>query len=403
MEVFDRREVLARVELADLCDELLGPRPGGRSATWPCPDSRHGPQTGKSPPVSVFRTRYGEQRWRCHACGAGGTAIDLVMVTQGLGFRDAIGVLARRVGVGGDRVERRSPPLRPVVPERPRPQEPGEASPELERYVAACEALLWAPAGQRMRRWLAARGLKDQVLRANRVGADPGPAQMPRAKGLPRRGPGVVFPVMEHGRAVYLQTRYLRPGKTRFDNPAARLVGLSPRVAILSTATERSASPVLVCEGMPDGLTAAGAGFRAAAVLGAAYPDRSVAETLLRRYPTDQLVVAFDGDDAGRQGGQRLVELIAEAGAGHRVTVLAIPGRWADLNWWCQGAAARFETEFARAIADATGRDRSLPTGPAVARTNEARTAAIEPPAVPSKEQPLLPTAGLRVVREISM
>jgi len=221
MEVFDRREVLARVELADLCDELLGPRPGGRSTTWPCPDPQHGSQTGKSPPLSVFCTRHGEHPWHRDRSGHGHPGPGFPRRHRGIGP-------ASRCRVGVDRVERRTVPLRRTVPERARSAEPGEASPELERYVAECEALLWAPAGQRVRRWLAAGGLKDQVLRANRVGADPGPAQMPRANGLPRRGPGVVFPVLEDGRAVYLQTRYLRPGKTRYDNPAARLVGLPP-------------------------------------------------------------------------------------------------------------------------------------------------------------------------------
>src|SRR5204862_356876 len=135
---FDRDEILARADLPSLCEETLGPAQGhGRSATWPCPAPRHGPQTGKSPPVSVFISRYGEQRWRCHACGAGGTAIDLVMVTQGLGFRDAIEVLAQRAGVAASV---HPGELRRAHVERPMPLEPGQVRPELEQYVDACES-----------------------------------------------------------------------------------------------------------------------------------------------------------------------------------------------------------------------------------------------------------------------
>ena len=66
---YDRDEVLARTDLPELCEELLGPPKGrGRSATWPCPAPNHGPQTGKTPPLTTFTTRWGEQRWRCHAC-----------------------------------------------------------------------------------------------------------------------------------------------------------------------------------------------------------------------------------------------------------------------------------------------------------------------------------------------
>src|SRR5207248_1173242 len=183
---YDRDEILARVDLAALCEETLGPPKGqGRSATWPCPAPRHGTQTGKSPPVSIFMTRYGEQRWRCHACGAGGTAIDLVMTTQNLGFRDAIEVLAQRTGVTAS-VDPR--PLRPANIERPKPLAPGEVKPELEHYVDACEAWMWSPRGMPMRRWLRARGLQEAVVRANRLGADPGPNALARAKGLPRAG-----------------------------------------------------------------------------------------------------------------------------------------------------------------------------------------------------------------------
>ena len=97
---YDRNEVLGRTDLGELADQLVGPHKGrGASATWPCPDPGHGEQTGKTPPVSVFRTSYGDERWRCHSCGAGGTAIDLVMTTQGVRFPEAIELLARRAGV----------------------------------------------------------------------------------------------------------------------------------------------------------------------------------------------------------------------------------------------------------------------------------------------------------------
>src|SRR5947208_1711745 len=246
---YDRDEILARTDLPSLCEETLGPPKGhGRSATWPCPGPRHGPQTGKSPPVSVFTSRYGEQRWRCHACGAGGTAIDLVMVTQGLGFRDAIEVLAQRTGVTASM---KPGELRGAEIERPKPLEPGEVRPELEQYVDACEAWLWSPRGMPMRRWLRARGFDEPIMRANRLGADPGSAQLERAKGLPRAGAAVVLPVLgPDDSPLYLQARYLRPNSRRYDNPAADLVGSSPRFAEVHTPGLKRPDVVLVCEGI---------------------------------------------------------------------------------------------------------------------------------------------------------
>lgn len=81
--MFDRDALLAAVDLRALADDLLGPPSGGgRSPMWPCPSAQHA-QTGRTPPVSIFTSRRGEQRWRCHGCGDGGTAIDLVLAVRG--------------------------------------------------------------------------------------------------------------------------------------------------------------------------------------------------------------------------------------------------------------------------------------------------------------------------------
>lgn len=352
---YERDEVVQRIELAELCDQLLGPRKGrGVSGTWACPDPGHGPQTGRTPPVSVYRTHYGEQRWRCHGCGAGGSAVDLVMATEGLDVRAAIDELGRRSGAAERHGARdRHPSARALRP-RPAPQ-PLVPSPELERYVAACEAHLWSPAGRAQRQWLAGRGLEEEVLVANRIGADPGPRRLARPPGLPRRGMAVVLPVLDDdGRAVYLQTRYLGHPTRRYDSPAAALAGVSPRLAELRT-PGGLATPdaVVVCEGVLDGLSAAQAGQRAVAVLGVAAPNPAVAEQLARRYPHDHLVIAFDGDEAGRAGAERMAELLAAAGAGERVATIAVAG---DLNAWAVAAGERFGPELSAAVAAATSR-----------------------------------------------
>ena len=95
-----------------LADELLGARKGTHgSGMWACPDPQHA-QTGRTPPVSVFRSRRGEQRWRCHGCGAGGTAIDLVMAVARCDVREAFDILARR---SGSQPEPAQPAHRPVA------------------------------------------------------------------------------------------------------------------------------------------------------------------------------------------------------------------------------------------------------------------------------------------------
>ncbi len=363
----DRDEVLARTDLGALADEVLGPHRGrGRSATWPCPDPGHGPQTGRTPPVSMFVPSRGPERWRCHACGAGGTAADLVMTTQGVGFAEAIALLGRRAGMAERDDHLR--PLRPPVIERRPPAAPAIAAGVIEDHVAACEAVLWSPAGLPMRRWLARRGLGETVLRANRVGADPGPRSLPRPAGLPRSGPAVILPVLDgQGMAVYLQARYLHPpGGRKYDNPAAALAGPSPRLADVRLGRP-PADPgtVLVCEGLPDALVAAQAGHRASAVLGAGLPDDRVARLLLQRFASERLVVAFDADDRGRAGASRLVELLHAAGPRDRVVVLDVPGAWGDLNGWHLAVGAEFGHQLASAV------DRAAPAPVAAAKQRQ--------------------------------
>lgn len=351
----DRDDVLARTDLAALADEVLGPHRGrGISATWPCPEPAHTNQTGRTPPVSLFRSPSGTERWRCHACGAGGTAADLVMAARGVDFADALDLLARRAGLGSDDGRPPAPPPRAMA----RAVEPAAAvSEEIERYVAACQAHLWSPAGGRVRHWLSRRGLGEEVLRANRVGADPGPTAMARPVGLPWRGPAAVFPVLgPDGRAVYLQARYLHPpGGRKYDNPTAALAGPSPRAAAVRTPGE-AADPaaVLVCEGLPDALVAAQAGWRAAAVLGAGLPDGRVASSLVSAFPTERLVVAFDADGRGRDGAARLLDALGAAGAGHRAAALAVPGPCGDLNGWLVMSGGAFGDELGAAARGAT-------------------------------------------------
>lgn len=358
---YDRGEVLARTPLAGLCDELLGPHHGrGRTTKWPCPDPGHGPQTGKTPPVTIFQTRSGTERWHCHACGAGGTAIDLMMVTQGLSFRDALESLGRRTGTA-EEPWRPHTPRRPA-PARPQPLPPAQPVAALERYMTACEHWLWSPRGAPMRRWLADRALNEETLLANRVGADPGPRALGRAAGLPRGGPAVIFPLLDADRrAVYLQARYLRPGGRKYDNPSADLVPTSPRLGdVHLPGSARREGLVVVCEGLPDALTAAQAGYRSVAVLGAGLPDERLAIQLADRHPDVRLVVAFDGDHRGRAGSERLAELLDQAGAGDRVDTLAVPEAYGDLNGWAQAVGNQFPDEFG-AVVDQVG---SSPPGP---------------------------------------
>ncbi|MGI8709703.1 MAG: toprim domain-containing protein [Acidimicrobiales bacterium] len=347
---YDRDELLRRIALDELCDELLGPRKGrGRFASWRCPSPTHGPQTGRTPPLTVFTSRVGEQRWRCHACGAGGTALDLVMISNHLGFADALEALARRCTLRP--TDRPSAALRSAEPRPVAALAPPPPNPVIERYVAACERVLASPTGADIRWWLFSRGFSLPLLAANRVGADPGPQRLSRPKGLPRGGPGAVFPVLEHREAVYAQLRCLDEDKLRWTNPSAH-IATSPHLAsILLAGPPRRPDLLMVTEGMTDALTAADAGYPAVALLGVGLADEAMAKTLAQRWPDRQLVVAFDAGGPGRSGSRRLVALLAEQGAAKRTSALQLPRGVDDLNDWRQVAGRSFGEQLDRVAA----------------------------------------------------
>jgi hypothetical protein len=161
---------------------------------------------------------------------------------------------------------------------------------------------------------------------------------LPRRRGLP---PGLVvaavFPALDEGGAVrYVQARSLDPGcGPKHFNPGAALA-VNPRLAWTQTVQPRRPGLLLVCEGLPDALIAAQAGYRSVAMLGAHAPDERVALKLAMsaRRDRSEIVAIIDNDDAGCSWGQRLTTLLVEHG--HRLTVLAPPVPGDDLNSWAQ-------------------------------------------------------------------
>ena len=127
---------------------------------------------------------------------------------------------------------------------------------------------------------------------------------MRRARGLPYGADvAAVLPALDPaGNLTYVQARYLHPDATgrKYDNPAAALAP-HPRLAF-PAATGQRAGVLLVCEGIPDALTAAQAGYRSVALLGAHTPDPAVAARLANHATNLGLDVAIvcDPDPAGR-------------------------------------------------------------------------------------------------------
>jgi DNA primase len=318
--MIDREDLLRRTDLAALLDEL-SPAPAtrlGSSARWRCIDAGHDDQ---HPSITMFVDRRGVQRWKCWSGGHGGTAIDALLVARGGTIADALVELEHRAGRAPDVA--RSRPLPSWTPAAVETRTEPDAA--LLDYVAACERILWHPAGRKVLDYLVTeRGLAPDALKANHVGADPGPSVLRRAAGLPRGGTAAVLPALDQeGKVAYVQARYLDPveGRPKYDNPASRLAA-NPRIGWVHPATLSDRRHLVVCEGALDALTVAGRGMPAVAVLGATYVDERVARDVARGAAGRQVMLAFDGDPAGRSAGATLAASLASAGCPNRVLPL---------------------------------------------------------------------------------
>jgi DNA primase len=335
---WDIGDVLDRTDLASLLDELAQPAerhgPGRR---WHCPAPNHDDHRAS---VTLHRDHRGHERWRCWSADHRGDAVDLVMVTSPRTRADAIDWLANRAGLMPNQ------PLPAIQPKPTAQAAPAKVmDPLVEHYVNICRSVIRGAVGRPVREWLHQRGITDETIEANRIGADPARRLLRRQKGLPYgAGIAATFPAFDPaGNLTYVQARYLNPDETgrKYDNPSAAIAP-HPRLAFPFATTHPPADVLVVCEGLPDALTAAQAGFAAVALLGAQTPDENVASRIAMHAEQRGLVVTLvcDPDPAGRHVAETLSPLLVERGAAP--TIIVAPGG-GDLNDWALNDATWIE------------------------------------------------------------
>ena len=285
---------------AALLDEV---RPARRHATqgrrWHCPVPDH---TDTNASVTMHTDARGHQRWRCWSGDDThrGDAIDLVM-SPVASPRQAIDELAARAGL------RNGEPLPP--PPHHGYRAPRGGAPATRSRSVRLRARLrkdpldpQRPTGPRLApaAWPARRRHRPTTSAPTReaswaAGAGSPPAG--RRRDLPRPRPR---------RPHHLCPDPLPPPRRRPQvREPRRDLGPNPRLA-WTTPGPGPCRVLVVCEGIPDALTAAQAGYQAVAILGAQAPDptvglRIVAQAERRTLP---VVAVIDVDDAGRQWGR---------------------------------------------------------------------------------------------------
>jgi DNA primase len=295
----------------------------------------------RTPSFSVEPT---EKLYHCFGCGVGGDVIKFVEEKDGLGFAEAVEVLADRYGVELER-EQEDPQAEAKRQRRRRLEQ------LLERTAAFYSNYLWeSEEAGKARDYLANRGLGEEALRAFGVGFAPSAwdkilvrgqqagfgVEELRAVGLAQRGRSggdydrfrerIMFPIRDRrgrvlgfgGRAMRSDqgAKYVNTAETDFFHKSQILYGVDRAKAAIA-----KAGRAVVVEGYTDVLALHQAGVEeAVGVMGTAItPDQVAALSGM----VDEVVLALDADSAGQEAMLRAQRVAA--GRRMRLRVAAMP------------------------------------------------------------------------------
>jgi DNA primase len=316
-------EVKSKLSVVDVVGETVQLKKAGSTYKGLCPF--HGEKT---PSFTVTPAR---DSWKCFGCGEGGDIFSFVMKRDGVGFPEALKVLAAKAGVELDerttREDARKARLRDVV----------------ESAIAFYHAVLTgSKTGQPALDYLRGRGFTDPTIASYQLGFAPGgwdaltrtlaakrnvradelveaglaqPRQSGRGGVYDRFRERVIFPIRDmNGAAVGLGGRILPAadganddgrdrGPKYLNSPATPLFDKSRTLYLIDRAKSaiRKGGQAVIVEGYTDALMAHQAGFdNVVASLGTALTPGQVA--LLTRYGK-RIALAYDVDAAGEKAG----------------------------------------------------------------------------------------------------
>ncbi len=300
-----------------------------------------------------FSVDAAEKLYHCFGCGVGGDTIKFVEEKEGLGFAEAVELLADRYGVELERDQEN-----PEVEARRRQQRRFEEL--LGRTADFYAAYLWdSEEAKKARGYLTERGLGEEVLRAFGVGYAPSAwdkvllrgqragfkVDELRAVGLVQRGKGggeydrfrsrIMFPIRDRrGRTLGFGGRAMRSDQgAKYVNTAETDFGASHgrsgfrKSSILygvdlAKGDIAKAGRAVVVEGYTDVLALHQAGLReAVGVMGTAITEKQVGEL---SGMVEEVVLALDADAAGQEAMLRAQRVAAERKM--RLRVAAMPG-----------------------------------------------------------------------------
>ncbi len=320
-----KQEVIERIrqetDIVELINSYVPLKKVGRYYRGLCPFHAE-----RSPSFYVSPER---QSYHCFGCGAGGTAITFVMAYEKLEFPEAVRFLGKRLGITVEE-ERRGGDSAFIY----------EVCEKATRFFEEC--LVKFSVAQK---YLAERGLSANTVRRFRLGFAPGgnilrgaasrigisETGLLRAGLVVKREDGlidyfrerIIFPIFSlSGKVIGFGGRVLGDGEPKYlnspDTPIFRkgenLYGIFQAKAYI-----RENVPILV-EGNFDLLALVEQGINnVVAGLGTALTPAQAA--LLRRY-NQEVILCYDGDEAGGNACRRSLEILLRAGIDPQIVIL---------------------------------------------------------------------------------
>ena len=315
-------ELIARNPIEDVVGQYVTLRRSGSNLFGLCPF--HGEKTAS------FSVAPDKGMYYCFGCHKGGGVINFQMEIEGLSYPDAVRALAKRAGMNIPEDEQ--------YQSRYRQQERlWAAHKEAARYYHSC---LYAPGGQAALNYAVSRGMSKSTLTRFGIGYAPdtwtGLVDTLRKKGytdqelkdsglvtVSKKGElfdrfrdRLMFPIIDvRGNVIGFGGRIMKKDDNAakyLNSPETLIFNKRKNLFALNIAKKSKLGYLILVEGYMDAIALHQYGFDCAvASLGTALTEDGA--NLLSKY-TDQVVLIYDGDNAGQNATKRAIPILEKAG-----------------------------------------------------------------------------------------
>ena len=320
-------ELLARNPIEEVVGQTVNLKRSGSNLFGLCPF--HGEKTAS------FSVAPDKGIYYCFGCHKGGGAINFIMELEGLSYPDAVRKLAARSGM--------------EVPEDEQYQSRYKKQERLWALMKEAGRFfnerLYAPEGEACRAYIAKRGLSKSIVTQFGMGYAPDSwnalVDAMRKKGYTdqelrdadlvgekngriydRFRNRLMFPIIDvRGNVVGFGGRVIGQGEPKYLNSNETLIfNKRKNLFGLNFAKKTKEKAIILVEGNIDVVTLHQFGFdNAVASLGTSLTEDQV--TLLTRY-TEEVILTYDGDEAGQRAARRAIPMLEKAGI--KVKVLQV-------------------------------------------------------------------------------